>query len=124
LSGADDHDPRSKEQPQSAIATTAAGADTRRPKREAPEKAKGTGIAINSEHSRACAALVAQLPQNALARIPQKWIRVLRPEYAQDHESKAFSCGEPDCGLPQENARRKNNDAGTKARVINSNLKK
>jgi hypothetical protein len=38
LSGADDYDPRSKEQPQSAIASNATGTDARQLSREAPEK--------------------------------------------------------------------------------------
>src|ERR1700687_5989885 len=60
LSCADDHDPRSKEQPQSAIAANTTGADARGPKREAPEKGWGTGMAIDAEHSRAYAVLVAR----------------------------------------------------------------
>src|SRR5450759_2813341 len=59
LSGADDHDPRSKEQPLSVIASNAASAGARQTGRENPDKRERTGIAIYAEHSRAYAALVA-----------------------------------------------------------------
>jgi hypothetical protein len=41
-----------------------------------------------------------------------------------DYQRIVFSYGKPDSGLPQEKARRKNDDAGTEARVIDSNRKK
>ena len=42
----DDNDPSVIEQPQSATATSAIGAQAQRPRREAPEKSLGTGMAI------------------------------------------------------------------------------
>jgi hypothetical protein len=51
FSGADDHDPRSKEQPHSVTATNAISAGARRPKREASE-GKGAGMAILAKYSR------------------------------------------------------------------------
>jgi hypothetical protein len=48
------------EQPQSVTATRAIGADRPGPKRKTPEKRWGTGKAIDAEHSRAYAVLVAR----------------------------------------------------------------
>src|SRR5260370_28158506 len=75
LSGVDDHDPRSKEQPQSAIATNATGADARRPPREAPEKGWRTGMAINAEHSRAYAILIARRVSKCISAYSKAWPR-------------------------------------------------
>jgi len=48
LSDEGDHDPRSKEQPPSMIASSAIGAVARAPKRGASEKGMGSGAAINA----------------------------------------------------------------------------
>src|ERR1700687_343496 len=57
-----------------------------------------------------------------LARIPQKWIPVLRTEYAQV-KNGAFSCGKPDSTLP-ENARTPQlcNDRGPRTGAIDAFL--
>ena len=47
-----DKDPRLIEQPHSAIAASATGADLRRQSRKASDNAWGTGMAIDTEHSR------------------------------------------------------------------------
>jgi hypothetical protein len=41
-----------------------------------------------------------------------------------EYQRRAFSYGKPDSGLPQEKARGKNDDAGTEARVIDSESQK
>ena len=59
LSGADDHDPRSKEQPPSVIAIKAIRADAHGLSHEAPEEGLVTGMVIDAETHAACAILVA-----------------------------------------------------------------
>src|SRR4051812_40739572 len=54
-----DSDPRLIEQPHSAIATNAIGAEARGPRREAPENELQTGLAIAAEYSRTCGVLIA-----------------------------------------------------------------
>jgi hypothetical protein len=46
LSDPDENDPRSNEQPPSAIAANRIGTDARRPAREAPEREDGTGMVM------------------------------------------------------------------------------
>src|SRR6266436_5155334 len=75
-------------------------------------------MAINAEHSRAYAALVARRVAKCISAYSAK----VNSGFAI--RIRAFSYGKPGSGLPLENARRKNNDAGTEARVIDSNLKK
>src|SRR5256885_15724098 len=59
LSGADDHDPRSKEQAPSVIAIKAISADAHGLGHEAPEEGLVTGMVIDAETHAACATLVA-----------------------------------------------------------------
>src|SRR5204862_2621873 len=82
------------------------------------------GLAINAEHSRAYAALVARRVAKCISAYSAKVDTGFAIRIRADYQSRAFSYAKPDSGLPLENARRKNNDAGTKARVIDSNLKK
>src|SRR6266566_1372132 len=76
-------------------------------------------MAINAEHSRAYAALVARRVAKCISAYSAKVDTGFAIRIRADYQSRA-----PDSGLPLENARRKNDDAGTKARVIDSNLKK
>ena len=81
-------------------------------------------MAINAEHSRAYAALVARRVAKCISAYSAKVDTGFAIRIRADCQNRAFSYAKPDSGLPLENARRKNNDAGTKARVIDSNLKK
>src|ERR1700716_840844 len=85
-----DSDPRLIEQPHSAIAINASGADAPRPGREAPEKRAGTGIAIATGRSRGLRNIGNPPRRKMHARIPQKWIPVLRSEYAQTIKAGHF----------------------------------
>src|SRR6266849_2578196 len=81
-------------------------------------------MAINAEHSHAYAILVARRVAKCISAYSAKVDTGFATGIRADYQNRAFSCGKPESGLPQENARRKNDDAGTEARVIDSNLKK
>ena len=81
-------------------------------------------MAINAEHSRAYAALVARRVAKCISAYSAKVDTGFALRIRADYQNRAFSYAKPDSGLPLENAWRKNNDAGTKARVIDSNLRK